>query len=55
MLQDSPELRYVDNMQHSSYDDSVVELVEESKAYPDLAEFLRADALEVSNFILTCI
>ncbi|KAM0836574.1 hypothetical protein ACQ4PT_062223 [Festuca glaucescens] len=39
-------------IQHSSYDDSVVELVEESKAYPDLAEFLRADALEVFCAIL---
>ncbi|KAK1649926.1 hypothetical protein QYE76_067731 [Lolium multiflorum] len=39
-------------VKHSSYDDSVVELVEESDAYPDLAEFLRADALEEHKDVL---
>ena len=48
-------LRYVENFQHSSYNESVVELVENLKVCPGLAGFLRVSALEVSNFILTCI
>lgn len=55
LLQYSSELRYVKNLQHSSYDESVMELVENSEVYPGLDSFRRASALEVSNFILTFI
>jgi hypothetical protein len=43
--------RYVENLQHSSYDESVVELVNNLDVCPGLAEYLRESALEVS-FIL---
>lgn len=48
-------LRYVENLQHSSYNESVVELVKQLKVCPGLDGDLRVSALEASNFILTCI
>ncbi|XP_044426466.1 uncharacterized protein [Triticum aestivum] len=52
MVQYSSELRYVENLQHSSYDESVMELVENSEVYPDLDSFCRASALKGHKDVL---